>query len=106
MTNSHEELRDEFAEFMRDVKPPTGQELPIVSEIYLTMITNFWLSKLAEREARIVEKVEKLIVNTPEEVMRLNKDVPAPLNEFAYNHAKGYTEAVGDVLKILRELKN
>lgn len=65
-------------------------------------------SQLALLQA-VVEECEKMLVNTPEKVMELNKNLPSTLQEQSYSEAIGYTKAVNDITfhltKIIKENK-
>lgn len=52
----------------------------------------------------VKELVEGMVVNTPDEVAELNKGLPNPLAEYAYNNAVGYCKAVEDIKVKLDEL--
>lgn len=67
------------------------------------LIKDFIRSLLSSYTQEIREKVVKLIVNTPDEVARLNGEagIGNPIAEYAYNEAIGYEKAIKDVLQIL-----
>lgn len=65
-------------------------------------ISNFWLDKIQEILESKASEIEGLIVNTPEEVAELNKDVPSPINEHAYYESIGFCEAVKKSTDIIR----
>lgn len=54
----------------------------------------------------LVEKeVEKMVVNTPNEVVLLNKELPSTLQTNYYNQAVGYVDAVNDISTIIKNLR-
>lgn len=62
-------------------------------------------AKLETLEA-IIKEVKGMIVNTPEKVAELNKDLPSTIQEEAYLKALGYKEAVDDLLLTLVEMSD
>lgn len=63
-----------------------------------TRLINFVLD-LVEKE------VEKMVVNTPNEVALLNKELPSTLQTNYYNQAVGYVDAVKDISTIINQLR-
>lgn len=51
---------------------------------------------------QLVKREEKSLVNTPDEVAELNKDLPSTIQRQAYNNAIGYTEAKQDTISYLK----
>lgn len=58
-----------------------------------------------EMAEEIKKQVEDMLVNTPDEVAELNKELPSTLQEHAYHEAIGYTQATSDVLALLNKTK-
>ena len=49
----------------------------------------------------VKEMVDKMVVNTPNEVALLNKELPTTLQTNYYNQAVGYVDAIGDLQSLL-----
>ena len=77
--------------------PHTNMDTPELSE-KLTFAHN---NALTQAE----EAVGKAIVNTPEEVAELNKDLPSTLQEQYYHSSLGFVEAVKVAQSIINSLR-
>ena len=51
-----------------------------------------------------MEREEVILLNTPDEVAELNKELPSTIQRQAYNNAIGYTEAKQDTISYLQSL--
>ena len=49
----------------------------------------------------VKEMVDKMVVNTPNEVALLNKELPTTLQTNYYNQAVGYVDAIEDLQSLL-----
>ena len=74
---------------------------PKVADYWLDIIEQALLTQRKE----LKEKVAKLLVNTPEEVSRLNNEagVGTPMSTYAYQQAIGFKEAIDSVLDLLQD---
>lgn len=78
-------------------------------ERYADLFYDFIESLLAEQKKELLDlvekEVEKMVVNTPNEVVLLNKELPSTLQTNYYNQAVGYVDAVEDISTIINNLR-
>ena len=92
--NSLEKFEKEY-DFINDEDEYTLDKYDV--ESFIEHLKSSHLSLLLS----VKEMVDKMVVNTPNEVALLNKELPTTLQTNYYNQAVGYVDAIEDLQSLL-----